>query len=208
MGTQILIGWSSGQPVAPSQDTAYLLAYWLGDGQDGPEVGRNALRIALERAGLQAGGPIQDAAEAPGIQAKLLVQAGQAVLTMPHLKAQYPAPPEWLAAALSRCTACSPPPRGQEAVPGQPVSEDQLRAFAANEEVVRTAAHCPAPGPLPRLTFPLARYPDTAMPTTPVEWWASPCPVPPDGRGRDNEGGRPGGAPRTARAHCVRQWYE
>ncbi|POG47794.1 hypothetical protein BV881_08675 [Streptomyces sp. ZL-24] len=146
LGTQILIGWSSRQPDA-DQDTAYLLSYSLGDGQDGPEAGREALRIALERAGLQVGGPIQDAAEAPGIQAKLLVQAGQAVLTMPHLKAQYPAPPEWLAAALAQgqvygMFATAPWP---EAVPGQPVSEAQLRAFAANEEVVRTAAHCLLP---------------------------------------------------------------
>ncbi len=146
LGTQILIGWSGRQPGA-DEDTAYLLAYSLGDGQDGPEVGRNALRIALERAGLQVGGSIQDAAEAPGIQAKLLVQAGQAVLTLPHLKAQYPAPAEWLAAARAQgqvygMFATAPWP---EAVPGQPVSEDQLRAFAANEEVVRTAAHCLLP---------------------------------------------------------------
>ncbi|CAD5928954.1 conserved protein of unknown function [Streptomyces sp. KY75] len=146
LGTQILIGWSSRQPDA-DQDTAYLLAYSLGDGQDGPEAGSNALRIALGRAGLQVGGPIQDAAEAPGIQAKLLVQAGQAVLTMPHLKAQYPAPAEWLAAALGQgqvygMFATTPWP---EAVPGQPVSEDQLRAFAADEEVVRSAAHCLLP---------------------------------------------------------------
>ncbi|MFJ4961605.1 DUF5949 family protein [Streptomyces sp. NPDC088729] len=146
LGTQILIGWSSEQPGA-GHDTAYLLAYSLGDGQDGPVVGQSAMHAALERAGLQIGGALQDAAETPGIQAKLLVQAGQAVLTMPHLTAQYPAPAEWLAAAQSQgqvygMFATRPWP---EAVPGQPVTEDQLRAFAANEDVVRTAAHCLLP---------------------------------------------------------------
>ncbi|MEU9673885.1 DUF5949 family protein [Streptomyces parvus] len=146
LGTQILIGWSGRQPDA-DQDTAFLLAYSLGDGQDGPVVGREAMRAALERAGLHVGGPIQDAAESPGIQAKLLVQAGQAVLTLPHLSAQYPAPAEWLAAAQAQgqvygMFATTPWP---EAVPGQPVSEEQLRAFAADEDVVRTAAHCLLP---------------------------------------------------------------
>ncbi|CAM5707933.1 hypothetical protein SCALM49S_01319 [Streptomyces californicus] len=32
-----------------------------------------------------------------------------------------------------------------EAVPGQPVSEDRLRAFVTDEDVVRTAAHCLLP---------------------------------------------------------------
>ncbi|MEI7032648.1 DUF5949 family protein [Streptomyces pratensis] len=146
LGTQILIGWSGRQPDA-EQDTAFLLAYSLGDGQDGPEVGREALRTALDSAGLQVGGPIQDASISPNIQVKLLVEAGQAVLTLPHLKAQYPAPAEWVAAALGQgqvygMFATSPWP---EAVPGQPVSEDRLRAFATDEEVVRTSAHCLLP---------------------------------------------------------------
>ncbi|WP_030330587.1 DUF5949 family protein [Streptomyces sp. NRRL B-1381] len=146
LGTQILIGWSGRQPGA-DQDTAFLLAYSLGDGQDGPEAGREALHTALGRAGLRVGGPIQDAAETPGIQAKLLVQAGQAVLTLPHLSAQYPAPAEWVAAAQGQgqvygmfATTSWP-----EAVPGQPVSEDRLRAFVTDEDVVRTAAHCLLP---------------------------------------------------------------
>ncbi|MFG2614989.1 DUF5949 family protein [Streptomyces anulatus] len=146
LGTQILIGWSGRQPDA-EQDTAFLLAYSLGDGQDGPEVGREAMRAMLERAGLRVGGPIQDAGETPSIQAKLLVQAGRAVLTLPHLSAQYPAPEEWLAAAQAQgqvygMFATSPWP---DAVPGQPVGEDRLRAFATDVEVVRTAAHCLLP---------------------------------------------------------------
>ncbi|MFD7746839.1 DUF5949 family protein [Streptomyces sp. NPDC059698] len=146
LGTQILIGWSGRQPGA-DQDTAFLLAYSLGDGQDGPEVGREAMRAALGRAGLRVGGPIQDAAESSRVQAKLLVQAGQAVLTLPHLSAQYPAPAEWLAATQGQgqvygMFATAPWP---EAVPGHPVGEDRLRAFVTDEDVVRTAAHCLLP---------------------------------------------------------------
>ncbi|WP_457514666.1 DUF5949 family protein [Streptomyces sp. TE33382] len=143
LGTQILIGWSGEHP-DQGHDLAFLLTYSLGDGQDGPEAGEAALRVALERAGLQVGGGVQDASETPGIQAKLLVQAGQAVLTLPHFKAQYTVPAEWLAAAEAQgrvyvMFATRPWP---EAVPGQPVGEEQLRGFAANPDVVSTAAHC------------------------------------------------------------------
>lgn len=143
LGTQIVIGWSGEHPER-GHDVAFLLTYSLGDGQDGPEAGEAAMRTALERAGLRVGGDVANTAEQPGIQVKLLVQAGQAVLTLPHFTAQYPAPPEWLAAARDQgqvygMFATRPWP---EALPGRPVTEDQLRAFAANPEIVATSAHC------------------------------------------------------------------
>lgn len=146
LGTQILIGWSGRHPEA-DHDVAFLLTYSLGDGQDGPEAGEAALRTALERTGLTVGGELTRASEKPGLQVKLLVQAGQAVLTMPHFKAQYQVPPEWLAAAAAQgevygMFATRPWPEG---VPGRPVSEEALRAFAADEEVVRTSALCLLP---------------------------------------------------------------
>lgn len=146
LGTQIVIGWSGRHP-GGGHDVAFLLTYSLGDGQDGPLVGQAAMRTALERAGLKVGGGVADAAEQPGIQVKLLVQAGQAVLTLPHLTAQYPAPVEWLAAVRDQgqvygMFATRPWP---EAVPGRPVSEDQLRAYAANPDIVATSAHCLMP---------------------------------------------------------------
>ncbi|MGW0859318.1 DUF5949 family protein [Streptomyces sp. NPDC002690] len=146
LGSQIVIGWSGRHPEG-GPDVAFLLTYSLGDGQDGPVAGQAAMRTALERAGLQVGGAVVDTAEKSGVQVKLLVQSGQAVLTLPHFTAQYPAPAEWLAAARNRgqvygMFATRPWP---EAVPGHPVSEDQLRAFAANPDIVATSAHCMMP---------------------------------------------------------------
>lgn len=146
LGTQILIGWSGRHPEG-DRDVAFLLTYSLGDGQDGPEVGASAMRTALERCGLRVGGELTRTSETPGLQVKLLVQAGQAVLTMPHFKAQYQVPPEWLAAAAAQgevygMFATRPWP---EAVAGQPVSEEMLRSFAADEDVVKTSALCLLP---------------------------------------------------------------
>ncbi|WP_327178798.1 DUF5949 family protein [Streptomyces sp. NBC_01335] len=146
LGTQIVIGWSGRNPES-GHDVAFLLTYSLGDGRDGPVVGEASMRTALERAGLKVGGGVANAAEQPGLQVKLLVQSGQAVLTLPHFTAQYPAPDEWLAATRDQgqvygMFATRPWP---EAVPGRPVSEDQLRAYAANPEIVATSAHCLMP---------------------------------------------------------------
>ncbi|MFE5241666.1 MULTISPECIES: DUF5949 family protein [unclassified Streptomyces] len=145
LGTQILIAWSGSNPGEP--ETAFLLAYSLGDGPDGPEAGEQAMHTALERSGLQVGGETLDATSMPNFPVKLLVQAGQVVLTLPHFKAQYTVPPEWLAAARDAGTvhgmfATRPWPA---AVPGQPVGEEQLRAFVGDPEVIRTSAHCLLP---------------------------------------------------------------
>lgn len=146
LGTITLIGWSGAHP-ADGQDVAFLLAYSLGDGSDGPAAGEAAMRVALERAGLPVGSAPVYASEHPGLPVKLLVQAGQAVLTLPHFTAQYPARPEWLAAAGARSEvhamfATRPWPQG---TPGRPVSEELLRSFAADPEVITTAAHCVLP---------------------------------------------------------------
>ncbi|MFC3237741.1 hypothetical protein CP967_05195 [Streptomyces nitrosporeus] len=146
LGTQALIGWSGEHPDG-DRGVAFLLAYSLGDGQDGPETGELALRAALERSGLRIGGETLDGSQQPGLPVKLVVQAGQAVLTMPHFKAQYTVPREWLAVARSEGVvhgmfATRPWPA---AVPGQPVGEELLRSFVCDPETVRTSAHCLLP---------------------------------------------------------------
>ncbi|MGC5341401.1 DUF5949 family protein [Streptomyces sp. DT24] len=146
LGTLVVIGWSGPHP-ENGQDVAFLLSYSLGDGRDGPEAGEAAMRAALERSGLPVDGSLVKAAETPGLPVKLLVQAGQAVLTLPHFTAQYPAPAEWLSAATEQGEAYAifatrPWP---EAAPGRPVTEELLRSFAADEEVIRTSAHCLLP---------------------------------------------------------------
>ncbi|MBM7441086.1 DUF5949 family protein [Streptomyces sp. HB132] len=146
LGTQILIGWSGSNP-GTGRETAFLLTYSLGDGPDGPEVGASAMHTALQRSGLRVGGETLDASDLPNLPVKLLVQAGQAVLTMPHFKAQYTVPREWLDVALSEgkvhgMFATRPWP---VAVPGQPVSEELLRSFVGDPEIIRTSAHCLMP---------------------------------------------------------------
>ncbi len=146
LGTLTLIGWSGEHP-HNGEDVAFLLVYSLGDGSEGPATGESAMHIALERCGLPvSGGPVR-ADETPGLPVKLLVQAGQAVLTVPHFSAQYPVPPEWLAAATAQgevhvMFATRPWPQG---APGLPVDEDTLRAFAGDPDVIATSAHCVLP---------------------------------------------------------------
>ncbi|MCM2410936.1 MULTISPECIES: DUF5949 family protein [unclassified Streptomyces] len=146
LGTLTLIGWSGEHPQG-GHDVAFLLVYSLGDGSDGPAAGEAAMRIALERSGLHIGGAPVRADETPGLPVKLLVQAGQAVLTLPHFTAQYPARPEWLAAAreqgeVQAMFATRPWPQGS---PGRPVTEETLRSFAGDLEVIATSAHCVLP---------------------------------------------------------------
>lgn len=146
LGTIALIGWSGVHP-GGGPDAAFLLVYSLGDGTDGPATGEAAMRVSLERGGLTVGtGPVY-AAETPGLPVKLIVQAGQAVLTLPHFTAQYPAPAEWLTAAeqggeVNVMFATRPWPQG---APGRPVGEEALRAFAGDPDVLMTSAHCVLP---------------------------------------------------------------
>ncbi|WP_406456423.1 DUF5949 family protein [Streptomyces sp. NBC_00876] len=146
LGTLSLIGWSGEHPQG-GHDVAFLLVYSLGDGSDGPAVGVNAMHLALERCGLPVGGGPVRADETPGLPVKLLVQAGQAVLTLPHFTAQYPVPSEWLAAAHAQgevhaMFATRPWPQG---APGLPVDEETLRSFAGDPDVIVTSAHCVLP---------------------------------------------------------------
>lgn len=146
LGTQVLLAWSGERPDGHG-GTAFLLTYSLGDGQDGPETGERAMRTALERSGLRIGGETLDATETPNLPVKLLIQAGQAVLTLPHFKAQYTVPPEWLAVARAEgavhCMFATRP--WPAATPGQPVDEELLRSFVCDPEVISTSAHCLLP---------------------------------------------------------------
>jgi len=146
LGTITVIGWSGAHPDG-GPDAAFLLVYSLGDGTDGPAAGEAAMRVALERSGLTVGTEPVYASEAPGLPVKLIVQAGRAVLTLPHFTAQYPARAEWLTAAGQRgevnvMFATRPWPQG---TPDRPVDEELLRMFAGDPEVLMTSAHCVLP---------------------------------------------------------------
>lgn len=139
-GTLVVMAWSG---AAPDGDMPYLLAYSLGDGASGPEASSAAVERLLLSLGLPLGGELVDAAGRPGLPLSLLVEAGRAVVTMPHLNAQCLAPPEWLAAVGRRGYAylvftTRPWPAAE---PGKPVDPETLAAFAGAAETLHAAAH-------------------------------------------------------------------
>lgn len=145
MGTLVVIPWAG--PHADGADVPFLMAYSLGDGVDGPAAGEEAVRAAAVEIGLLVGGEILDASYDRRLDVRVLVEGGKAVLTMPYLKVTCPVPDQWTAAARARGSvyvilASRPWP---EAKPGVPVTEEALRAFAGDEEVLRTAAHVMVP---------------------------------------------------------------
>jgi hypothetical protein len=146
LGTLSVIPWTS-DPTDSERNAPYLLAYSLGDGREGPEAGEETMRTVLGEIGLKPGGDLVDVSRAPGLGIKLLVEAGRAVLTMPYLNAQCPVPPEWERDAhgigqVYFMVATRPWTSG---TPGKPVTEDQLRAFIGDDDVLSTAAHCLLP---------------------------------------------------------------
>ncbi|MFF1507500.1 DUF5949 family protein [Streptomyces sp. NPDC058326] len=146
LGSLATLFWTTG-PTEEKPAAAYLMVYSLGDGSDGPEAGEEAMRAAVEGMGLTVGGPVVDASEQSGVDAHLLVEAQQAVLTLPFLKLQCSVPVEWEAAAKKLGHAylvCSVRP-WPEAAPGGPISEDQLRSFFAGEDPLAGGAHVVLP---------------------------------------------------------------
>ncbi|NEB75778.1 hypothetical protein G3I40_11130 [Streptomyces sp. SID14478] len=146
LGTLAVISWS-GAPAGEEDDVPFLLAYSMGDSPAGPAAAETAVRALLHNNGLTVGTTVHDAARQPRFPVSLLVEAGQAVVTMPLLNAQCPVRPEWLAAAEARGNAyfmftARPWPT---AAPGQPVTEEELERFAGDEETLTAAAHCLLP---------------------------------------------------------------
>jgi hypothetical protein len=145
LGTLVVMPWSG--EAADGGDMPYLLAYSLGDGGDGPEASAAAVERLLSANGLPVGGDLVDGTERPSLPVTLLVQAGQAVLTLPGLNARCVPPPEWLTAVQERGYAylvftTRPWP---EAAPGKPVEPAALAAFAGADETLTAAAHIVLP---------------------------------------------------------------
>ncbi|MFB9507957.1 DUF5949 family protein [Streptomyces aurantiacus] len=148
LGTLVVMAWSGAHP---DGDMPYLLAYSLGDGQGGPEGSAVAVEQLLSANGLPLGDTVVDATRQPSFPVSLLVEAGQAVVSMTELKARCPVPPEWLAAVGERGYAyllftTRPWP---EAEPGKPVEPAALAAFAGDEETLKNAAHALVPAGSP-----------------------------------------------------------
>ncbi|MBO1337389.1 DUF5949 family protein [Streptomyces sp. VRA16 Mangrove soil] len=146
LGTLAVIAWS-GERAGEEGDMPFLLAYSMGDSPAGPDASEQAVRALLLNNGLTIGTTVHDGARHPSFPVSLLVEAGQAVVSMPLLNAQCPVPPEWLVAAEARGNAyfvftTRPWPT---ATPGRPVTEEQLAQFAGAEETLTAAAHCLLP---------------------------------------------------------------
>ena len=144
LGTLVVIPWAGAHE--DGADMPFLMAYSLGDGVGGPADGQEAVLEAAGKIGLPVGGAALDVANTR-VDVRVLVEGGKAVLTMPYLKVTCPVPDQWTAAAHTRGTvyvilASRPWP---EAVPGAPISEEALRAFAADADVLGTAAHALVP---------------------------------------------------------------
>ncbi|MFF3753021.1 DUF5949 family protein [Streptomyces sp. NPDC002018] len=146
LGTLSVIPWTTDSS-SSERNAPFLLAYSLGDGRGGPEAGEEAMRSVLREIGLRPGGDLVDVAHAPHIPVKLLVEAQRAVLTMPYLNAQCAVPPEWEQDARDHgqiyfMVAVRPWPDG---APGRPMTEERLRAFVGDAEMLAEAAHCLVP---------------------------------------------------------------
>ncbi|MGW1722984.1 DUF5949 family protein [Streptomyces sp. NPDC002306] len=146
LGTLVVIPWSG--ETSDGGDMPYLLAYSLGDAADGPEAATAAVTRLLNDNGLRVGGDLVDGNVKPSIPVSLLVESGHAVVAMPpHLNAQCTPPPEWLEAVAARGYAyfvfTTRPWPG--AVPGAPITPEQLAAFAGADETLNAAAHIVVP---------------------------------------------------------------
>ncbi|MCX5199004.1 DUF5949 family protein [Streptomyces sp. NBC_00249] len=143
LGTLSMLAWI-GDP-AEGHDIPYLLAYTLGDGPQGREAGEKAACGLLEEIGLPIN-VVMDSKLAPGKFAVeiVLMPGNQVTLTLPGMNATCVAPEEWVAAAKDGgqayflfATRAWP-----EAAPGRPVTDEVLRAFAGDESVLTSSAHC------------------------------------------------------------------
>jgi hypothetical protein len=144
LGTLVVMAWSG---EAPGGDMPYLLAYTLGDGAGGPESSIDAVAALLENNGLPVGGDLVDGASQPSLPVSLLVEAGQAVVSMPGFNAQCAPPQEWLQAVAERGYAyfvftTRPWP---EAEPGKPIAPEALAEFVGADETLNAAAHIVLP---------------------------------------------------------------
>jgi hypothetical protein len=146
LGTLMVVAWS-GEHIGDGGSMALLMVYSLGDGIEGPSGTEAAVLAAAEDARLPVGGAVLDVAQAYRNDIKVLAEADKAVLTMPYVHMTCPVPAEWTAAARLRGSvyvilASRPWPA---AVPGYAITVEALRAFAGDEDVLRSAAHMLVP---------------------------------------------------------------
>lgn len=145
LGTLVVMPWSG--EAADGADMPYLLAYSLGDAADGPEASAAAIERLLTDNGLPVGGDLVDGTERPSLPVGLLVEAGQAVLTMaPSRPSACPRPSGWPPSrAAVTPTSSSPPAPGPRPPPAGPSPPRRWPRSCGADETLKAAAHVVLP---------------------------------------------------------------
>ncbi|MEU1052129.1 DUF5949 family protein [Streptomyces sp. NPDC005876] len=146
LGTLTIVPWSS-VPTTETPRLPFLTVYSLGDGVDGPGAGEQTMRAHLERIGLPVTGELVELTQEARTAITLLVEAEQAVLTMPFLQVQCPVPAAWQDAAHRNGTVrliCLTRPWPHVA-PGEDVTPEQLRSFLTDDHLRSASSHCMVP---------------------------------------------------------------
>ncbi|CAM5717182.1 DUF5949 family protein [Streptomyces fumanus] len=146
LGTLTIVPWSS-VPTTETPRLPFLTVYSLGDGAGGPEAGERAMRAHLEKIGLPVTGELVELTQEARAAVTLLVEAEQAVLTLPFLQVQCPVPESWQDAAYRNGSVrliCLTRPWPHVA-PGEAVAPEQLRAFLTDDDLRSASSHCLVP---------------------------------------------------------------
>jgi hypothetical protein len=123
----------------PQGAIPYILAFSLGDGDNGPEGSAAAVEQLMQNCQLSTEEGLVDGSSRPSLPISLLVVDGSVVLTMPQINAQIVPSNQWLADVAERGYACLL--LTTRTWPGGELTDsDALAAFANDEETLKLSA--------------------------------------------------------------------
>jgi hypothetical protein len=141
VGTFVAMSWSR---ETPQGAIPYVLAFSLGDGENGPEGSAAAVEQLMHNCGLSIDEGLVDGSSRPRMPVSLLVVDGSVVLSMPQINAQIVPSDQWLAAVAERGYACLI--LTARTWPGGELTDnDALAAFANDEETLKRSANVVLP---------------------------------------------------------------
>ncbi|MFI9152610.1 DUF5949 family protein [Streptomyces sp. NPDC053367] len=136
VGTFVAMSWSR---ETPQGAIPYVLAFSLGDGDNGPEGSAAAVEQLMRNCQLSTEEGLVDGSSRPSLPISLLVVDGSVVLTMPQINAQIVPSNKWLADVAERGYACLL--LTTRTWPGGELTDnDALAAFANDEETLKLSA--------------------------------------------------------------------
>ncbi|MGW7265887.1 DUF5949 family protein [Streptomyces sp. NPDC054842] len=141
VGTFVAMSWSR---ETPQGAIPYVLAFSLGDGENGPEGSSAAVEQLMHNCGLSVDEGLVDGSSRPSMPVRLLVVDGSVVLSMPQINAQIVPSDQWLAVVAERGYACLI--LTTRTWPGGELTDnDALAAFANDEETLKLSANVVLP---------------------------------------------------------------